>query len=157
MPALDSPKEKAMAGIPTEHLADLINRTNERLGRAENQLTEAIREMTREFVLFRGEVSSDLRWIKLIGWALVASAAVVLGAVPYLVYRATQIEGAVVALQKDTTQIKRTLASLEGSVVALRQDTTALKSDLQARDDRLGQALDRIEKALPPQPPRRDQ
>jgi predicted nucleic acid-binding Zn-ribbon protein len=170
-----------MPGIPTEHLADQINRTNERLERAEKQLAEAIREMTREFASLRADVSADFRWMKRIGGFLAACALGLLGTAFYVVHRATQIEDAVIALQKDTartnsnfarlestvvalqndtTQIKTSVvglqnnfARLEGSVVALRQDTTDLKADFKARDDRLNHTLDRIEKGLPqPQP-----
>ena len=186
MRALESPKGKAMPGIPTEHLADQINPTNERLERAEKELARAVREMTREFVHFRTEVSSDLRWIKRNGGLLAACAITLIGTAVYVVHRATQIEDAVFALQKDTAQIngnftrlentvvalqkdvvqvktgvanlENNFARLEGSVVALRQDTTALKADFKARADRLSHALDRIEKALPqPAPNRRDQ
>jgi hypothetical protein len=117
------------------------------------------------------DINTSLKFIKGIGVFLATCGLGILGSAFYAVHRATQIEGAVVALQKDTGEMRADIAGLkketirtEGAVVALQKDTTELRKDSKTRDDQFRktlESLDRIEKAVvqkqsPPQPKRAD-
>ncbi len=105
--------------LTTAELAEEVRETNRRLTDAIDRLTTMVQRLEVRVAVIKDRLGS----IRKIGWALALWALGMLGSAFYLVHRSTQIEEAVVALQKDF-------------------------GDLKARDERLNQTLARIEKNL---------
>jgi len=168
-----------MPGISTEYLAEQIKETNQRLERTESRFADAIerlREATQRSEVQVTEINVNLRYFRKIGWTLAGCALGVLGSSFYAAYRAGQIEGTVIALQKDSGRIEGAVLALQkdssetkGAVLGLQKDSSEIKGavlglqkdiarvdgaivatrkDSQARGDRLVESLGRIEKAL---------
>jgi hypothetical protein len=105
--------------IRAADLAEEVRETNRRPTDAIDRLSTMIQKLEVRVAVIEDRLGS----IRKIGWALMLWAIGMLGSAFYVVHRSTQIEDAVVALQKDF-------------------------SDMKARDDRLNQTLARIEKSL---------
>lgn len=105
--------------ITVGDLAEEVRETNRRLTDAIDRLTTAVQKLEVRVAVIEDRLGS----LRKIGWALSLWALGMLGSAFYVVHRSTQIEDAVVALQKDF-------------------------GDSKARDERLNQTLSRIEKTL---------
>ncbi len=107
-----------------------------------------------------------LAFFRKIAWALAVWAFGMLGSGLYIAHSETQIEDAVVGLQKNIGRINTAVVAMqkdfgliEGAIVSLQANFADFKSeskanfsemraDLKARDKQFGDSLDRIEKAV---------
>jgi predicted nucleic acid-binding Zn-ribbon protein len=126
------------------------------------ELAGAIKELRGELSALRvdvAKINTSLGWAKGIGMILAGSAVTILILAFSVAHRATQLEDAVFAIQKDFADFKKDFADFKvdykardkqiaDSLASLQANLVELKADFNARDKHVAESLNRIEKTL---------
>jgi prefoldin subunit 5 len=126
-------------------LADEVRDTNRRLTAAIDGLRNELADLRVQVA----EINTNLKWARGIGRIIAGSAVAIAVLVGTGIYRFGHVENPIAELQRDTAELRKDTAEHRAE---LRKDIAEIKADLKARDDRLSQTLQRMEKALPASP-----